>query len=468
MAEGFELVRTVRQHLRRSATLLDEGKIDEALAAVESALALDPQSVAGQALRDRIRTTRPGGGPAIRPGLEPTPGSFVPHGVNAASWRGFEQRITERRFKAMLETVNSSIVAGDASAARAALEEARELRPDAEILGDFEARVAAVPVAFAVPAVKPAARIWVRAMGAAALFLIGVSMLLGLEWMRPGDTTTTTVVPAPAPAVAPEVPAVAPAQSAQPAPAPDLGPVPIALNEEESVPAIVTPPEPLMRPTGTAGAAPPPAIAARSFAMRESSPPAVERTIERRPADEDQPSGPLGEVADDFVAARSAPPAARDAGPAMVPPTAAADTPVNADARGRPAPPAATPASAVSIPSGVDQQIRVQEVLRRYARAYGQLDVSAARAVWPSVDERALTRAFQNLSSQQVSFDACEIDIRGVIANASCRGQASYSPKVGKREPRTEPRTWQFELHRDGDAWTIENVDMRRASTSYR
>lgn len=464
MAEGFELVRTVRQHLRRGATLLDEGKLGEALAAVESALALDPQSLAAQALRDRIRIAQAGGPPAVRSGFEPTSRSFVPHGVNAASWRGFEQRITERRFKAMLETVNTSIVAGDAVAARAALEEARELRPDAPVLGDFEARVAAVPVAFSARAPKPAARIWVRAMGAAALFLVGVSLLLGLEWMRPGETTTTIE---PAPVVAPEVPAAAPAQGARPAPAPDLGPVPVALNDEESVPAIVTPLEPLIRPTGTTGTPAPPTITARSFAMRESSPPAVERTIERRPAEEDQPSGPLGEVADDFVASRSVP-AARDAGPAMVQPTAVPDTPVNADTRGRPAPPAATPASVVSIPSGPDQQMRVQEVLRRYARAYGQLDAGAARAVWPSVDERALARAFQNLSSQQVSFDDCEIDIRGAIANASCRGQASYAPKVGKREPRTEPRTWRFELHRDGDAWTIENVDMRRASTSYR
>jgi tetratricopeptide (TPR) repeat protein len=466
MAEGFELVRTVRQHLRRSATLLDEGKFDEALAAVESALALDPQSLAAQALQERIRTARAATGAPVRAGFEQTSRSFVPHGVNAASWRGFEQRITERRFKAMLETVNTSIVAGDAAAARTALEEARELRPDAAVLAEFEARVDAVPVAFAMPAGKPAARIWVRAMGAAALFLIGVSLLLGLEWMRPGETTTTVV---PAPVVAPEVPAAAPAQGARPAPAPDLGPVPVALNDEESVPAIVGPPEPLMRPTATTGTTPPQqTITARSFAMRETSPPALERTIERRPAEEEQPSGPLGEVADDFVASRNAAAATRDAGPAMVPPTTAVDTPVNADARGRPAPPAATPASAVSVPSGPDQQVRVQEVLRRYARAYGQLDAGAARAVWPSVDEKALARAFQNLSSQQVSFDDCEIDIRGVVANASCRGQASYAPKVGNRDQRTEPRTWQFELHRDGDAWTIENVDMRRAATGYR
>jgi hypothetical protein len=462
MPEGFELVRTVRQHLRRGAALLDEGKFDGAVAAVEAALALDPQSLAAQALRDRIRVAQRA--PVVGSAGDPTSRSFVPHGVNAASWRGFEQRITERRFKAMLETINMSIVAGDAVAARAALEEARELRPDAEVLGDFEARVAAVPVAFRAPAPTPS-RIWVRAMGAAALFLIGVSLFLGLEWMRPGETTTAIV---PAPAVAPELPAVAPAQSARPAPAPDLGPVPVALNDEESVPAVLTPPEPFMRPTGTAGNTAPPTITARSLAMRESSPPAVERSIERRTAEEEQPSGPLGEVADDFVAARNAAAAARDAGPAMVTPTAPADTPVTADARGRVAPPAATPASVVSIPSGVDQQMRVQDVLRQYARAYGQLDASAARAVWPSVDERALARAFQNLSSQQVSLGDCEIDIRGAIANASCRGQASYAPKVGKREPRTEPRTWRFELRRDGDAWTIDNVDMRRATTSYR
>ena len=469
MPEEFELVRTVRQHLRRSAVLLEQGSVEAALAEVESALAIDPQSLSAQALRDRIWAAKAAANaPALRSGPEQTSRSFVPHGVNAASWRGFEQRITERRFKAMLETINTSIVAGDATGARVALEEARELRPDASSLADFEARVAAMPVASRLPAAKPAARIWVRAMGAAALFLVGVSLLLGLEWMRPGEKTVT--MPQAAPVVAPEVPAAAPPQDTRPALAPDLGPVPVALNEEESVPAIVTPPEPLLRPTATTGTTPPAAISARSFAMRDASPPAVQRSIERPSVEDDQASSPpRTEVSDDFVASRrQMAAAAPDAGPAIVPQTAVADTPVNADVRGRMSPPAATVASAITIPSGVDQQLRVQEVLRRYARAYGQLDASAARAVWPSVDERALARAFQNLSSQKVSFDDCEIDIRGAVANASCHGEASYAPKVGKRESRTEPRTWRFELRRDGEAWTIDNVDMRRATTGYR
>jgi hypothetical protein len=146
----------------------------------------------------------------------------------------------------------------------------------------------------------------------------------------------------------------------------------------------------------------------------------------------------------------------------LVPSSRVVDTPVSADSRGRTAPPAASMASAVVVP----EQGRVEEVLRRYARAYGDLNASAARAVWPTVDEKALTRAFQNLASQDVSFDDCDIDIRGAVANASCRGQASYAPKVGNRERRTEPRTWRFELRRESDGWKIENAEARRQSSA--
>jgi hypothetical protein len=130
-----------------------------------------------------------------------------------------------------------------------------------------------------------------------------------------------------------------------------------------------------------------------------------------------------------------------------------------------PAPLPAAVVAAAAVPSvPPPDRSRVEEVLRRYASAYRSLDAGAARAVWPSVDEKALARAFQNLESQSVSFDACDIDIRGAIANASCRGRASYIGKVGSREPRTEQRTWQFELRRSGDAWVIEGVDARRRS----
>jgi hypothetical protein len=109
---------------------------------------------------------------------------------------------------------------------------------------------------------------------------------------------------------------------------------------------------------------------------------------------------------------------------------------------------------------------RVAEVLRRYARAYGELNASAAREVWPTVNERALSRAFESLSSQSLSFDNCQINVRGAIADASCRGEASYVGKVGSGEARTEPRSWRFELRRDGENWKIQSAEARRLTTS--
>ena len=100
--------------------------------------------------------------------------------------------------------------------------------------------------------------------------------------------------------------------------------------------------------------------------------------------------------------------------------------------------------------------------LNQYARAYSRLDASAARAVWPSVDERALSNAFAGLASQALDFDGCSIDVRGAAAHATCRGTASYVPKVGNGRPRIEPRTWRFELRRDGDVWTIADAVAQR------
>ena len=468
MAEGFELVRTVRQHLRRSAALFEEGKLDDALAEANSALALDPQNLPAQALRDRIdRAIRTPVSLGNHVPVAAAPTSYVPHGVNAASWRGFEQRIQERRFKALLDTINTSIVAGDAITARAALEEAHELRPDAPELAGFEARVAAVPVSAPAPEATPAAHIWMRAMGAAALLLIGVSMLMGLEWIRPSEVITSV------PASIPAAPVAEPQQDLRAAEFPEAEPVPIGIDgEDDSVPAIVTPEEPTLRPRATTGTTPPPVVtpvaapvADRPVAMRE---PPIQ--MEQRPVPDEPPIRSMGETSDDFVerAANTQPVDTRPTVTAAIepepPPRSPARLPsTTSAATSTEAPAAAVMSAAVVMPR---EESQVEEVLRRYARAYDSLDASAARAVWPSVNEKQLAKAFQDLSSQNVSFENCEIDIRGAVANASCRGQASYVVKVGDRAPRTEPRTWRFELRRDGEAWKIESAETRRLSTS--
>lgn len=459
MTEGPDRVRTVREHLRRAAALLNEGQVAAALAEADAALALDAQSLPAQALRERILQAQSGRGPEnpeLRAAADslPHPRSFVPHGVNAASWRGFEQRIQERRFRALLDTMNTSIAAGDAAGARVALEEARELRPDDPELRVFEARVAAVPLAL--PTSTATAHIWMRGLGALAMLLIGVSLLIGIEWLQPSERIHDV------PIVLPEAPVATPARDLRMADT-DADVDTAGDHEEVAVPAIVTPPEPALRPRGTAGTGEArPSLrrdTVRQVAARDAQrelPRPESGSVSARAALVAATPAPRGEVPDDYVARL---PVAPIDMPARGIVTAPPERP-SIDARLAAAEPA--PATDASPALLVPEQSRVEAVLQRYARAYANLDASAARAIWPSVDERALARAFDNLASQNVSFDACDISIRGEVANASCRGAASYVGKVGSRERRTEPLSWRFELRREGDAWKIENAEARR------
>jgi hypothetical protein len=104
-----------------------------------------------------------------------------------------------------------------------------------------------------------------------------------------------------------------------------------------------------------------------------------------------------------------------------------------------------------------DDQLILQ-TLQQYRTAYETLDVSRARAVWPAVNQAALTRAFAGLESQDLTFDNCAVDFEGDAASAVCRGSARYVPKVGSREPRVESRVWNFTLRWAGEDWRIETA----------
>jgi hypothetical protein len=104
----------------------------------------------------------------------------------------------------------------------------------------------------------------------------------------------------------------------------------------------------------------------------------------------------------------------------------------------------------------------VLALLREYSRAYERMDVRATKAVYPSVDDRRLRRAFDDLQGQQVRFASCGVTISstGAGANAWCKGDASYRPKVGS--PRYYPnREWTFSLARDGGGWQILKATMQ-------
>lgn len=104
----------------------------------------------------------------------------------------------------------------------------------------------------------------------------------------------------------------------------------------------------------------------------------------------------------------------------------------------------------------------VRGVLEGYASAYSALDAEATQRLWPGVDLRSLRRAFEQLSAQTVQFDRCEVKPTGDSAQAECVGRTTWVPRVGDRSPRSEARTWQFALARDGNDWLIERVQVNR------
>jgi hypothetical protein len=103
----------------------------------------------------------------------------------------------------------------------------------------------------------------------------------------------------------------------------------------------------------------------------------------------------------------------------------------------------------------------VKAVLARYASAYERLDAGSVKEIWPTVDERALARAFSGLQAQSITFDACDLTIGDAHATASCRGSATYVTGLGKRSNVTQQRQWTFRLERSPERWAIQEIQVR-------
>jgi hypothetical protein len=132
--------------------------------------------------------------------------------------------------------------------------------------------------------------------------------------------------------------------------------------------------------------------------------------------------------------------------------------------RSLPAPPAAASAMLVEPSASselVDKTAGVREVLARYVEAYASLDARAVAAVWPTVNQAALGRAFEALEAQHITFNRCSVTVSGVTARAMCAGTAAWTPKIGGRRPREDERTWTFALTHRNDSWAIVRAEMR-------
>jgi hypothetical protein len=161
------------------------------------------------------------------------------------------------------------------------------------------------------------------------------------------------------------------------------------------------------------------------------------------------------------AAPRPAPPAPAATAtrePVRPAPTAAAIVPPPPEPVAIHEPTPAEPVAAVLVDRGVDDEADIRTTLTRFRTAYSQLNARAAREVWPSVDARALERAFQGLKSQDLRFDSCSLTVEGARAKAACKGRATYVPRIGDQSPRGASREWNFELRKTDERWTIASA----------
>ena len=155
---------------------------------------------------------------------------------------------------------------------------------------------------------------------------------------------------------------------------------------------------------------------------------------------------PVATTGGDVPAVASAP-AATDADlrPAPV------DRPVSALSSAAPAPiaaPTVTPAAAI------------QRTLQGYQSAFSRLDVNAVRQVWPSVDQKALAKAFDQLKSEDLTLENCKVTVTGANAVAACGGKTEYVPKIGSKNARVERHQWRISLQQVADRWVVHQVDV--------
>jgi len=367
-------------------------------------------------------------------------------------WQSFEIRMRYRRAERCVLRAESALGAGMEEEARAALDEARALNPDAPT---FDEVLAATMRRRAAEDAARQSRLRHVALVASTVLLVGLA--LGWAVGRPGSdppavsgATASATVPAPTHESAPDA-----ATSPMPG-------KPAAPEEPAAVGSAATGPGPAAEPPGpqaTAGTnpeswqretTPPPA---RDPAPRDPPPPA--------PADERASPGPPPPV--------SPPPPVPTTADALPQPRVDASplTGVGASvaASSPPRPPAPAPRpepvrEAPAAPDGASQEAAILAVLARFEAAYSSLSASAARQVWPTVDERSLDRAFASLDSQQVSLGNCSLQMQALTARADCRGTTIWAPRIGGGR-RTDRRSWQFELAQSDGAWHIVSAQAR-------
>ena len=389
--------------------------------------------------------------------------------INSGEWQSFEIRMRRRRVERLIARAKVALAEGNTDEVRDALAEARRLGPELPQFAALERALNAkeskdakdskvqVPQSapLAVPSISSAPSIpslpstpsthafpWRSVSAAAAVIALAISG--GAFWILRDVPQTEDVVVATSSAASPPAAARAPLPSAR---------VQIETVHAAAIQTLIASEEekaidgPAFDPTATLTDVPRPATLSASAAATTGTVAASDLEVAPQPLPERLP----------HTAALDAPTPAP-----LAEPRADVRTEARNEARIAipPAPDLRAPPPSPKVERAVDppkvaEDAAVRGVLDRYAAAYSRLDASAAQQVWPAVNRSALSRAFDNLASQQVSLDNCAVDVRGESAQAKCAGSATWSPKVGNGGSRTEPRSWTFQLAKAGADWQI-------------
>jgi hypothetical protein len=383
-------------------------------------------------------------------------------------WLSFELRMRRRRAERCLLRANEALEAGRVEDARRAVAEAREMAPSMPELAALEAGIAAL--------VRRRARARYARLASVAAGLTMLALTTLVVWPawigsspepdRNAGAHADSVVPPAAAVASPASPVVEPLPE-QPAPEPSLEqPAPEPLREQAA-------PEPLRE---QAAAEPPRAQPAPEL-RREQPAPEVRREQPAPGPSREQPAPGLLASRDGAVLQPREPvseatsgtrPSARSLEPEATPGTPLKLSPLPAfDTTPPPAPPPLEAGVATSTAGGLDTRsgtqadsAAIRRALARYEAAYSNLDVSAARAVWPTLDQRALARAFDGLAMQRISLNDCDVVVTGATARATCAGTAAWTAKVGGGR-RTQARRWAFQLKNADGTWQIVRADTR-------
>jgi hypothetical protein len=209
---------------------------------------------------------------------------------------------------------------------------------------------------------------------------------------------------------------------------------------------------PTPRPAPTVRETRPPREGGRRSVRSNASPAERHREIGRAPSPRAEPA-PIPYTAPDVAAGGGAAPAPPTVVPApVVPGVIEPVAPLPTTGTMRP------PADAVGSAALAPESAALARVLVRYQNAYSTRDASAAAAIWPTVDRRALSRAFERLQNQELGLSGCTYAVASTSATARCDGVLRYARRIGDTSPKVEQHTWTIEFVKKGAAWHIVRV----------